>query len=87
MMHADLPRALQIEQDILKFFAACVAPLQQQGYSNPALDKFLATVGGCYQVGTRLRWPYEWIPEAQVAAAREQARQMIPYFFEASHEV
>lgn len=87
LMHTDLPRALQIEQDILKLFAACIAPLQQQGYSNPALDKFLAAVGGCYHVGTRLRWPYQYIPETEVAAARKLARQMIPYFFDASHEI
>lgn len=87
MMHTDLPRALQIEQDILKFFAACIAPVQQQGYSNPALDKFLAAVGGWYEIGTRLRWPYKWIPETEVAAARETARQMIPYFFDGNHEI
>jgi 4-hydroxy-tetrahydrodipicolinate synthase len=87
LMQADLPQALQIEQSILKFFAACITPLQQQGYSNPALDKFLATVGGCYQIGTRLRWPYKWIPEEEVPAARELARQMIPYFFDASNEI
>jgi 4-hydroxy-tetrahydrodipicolinate synthase len=86
MMHTDIQRALQLERDILKFFATCIAPLQKQGYSNPALDKFLAAVGGFYQVGTRLRWPYKWIPEQQVATVREQAQQLIPYFFDASNE-
>jgi dihydrodipicolinate synthase/N-acetylneuraminate lyase len=82
MMQTDIDQALKIEQDILAFFKQCIAPLQQQGYSNPALDKFLATVGGHYNVGTRLRWPYKWVPEEQVAKAREQAQQMIPYFFD-----
>jgi 4-hydroxy-tetrahydrodipicolinate synthase len=81
LMHTDINAALDIEQGILSFFAECIAPLQKQGYSNPALDKFLATVGGCYQVGTRLRWPYKWIDESEVAATRERARQLIPYFF------
>jgi 4-hydroxy-tetrahydrodipicolinate synthase len=81
MMQTDLEQALKIEQDILAFFKACIAPLQQQGYSNPALDKFLAAVGGHYQVGTRLRWPYQFIPEEQVAAVHQQAIEMIPYFF------
>lgn len=87
MMHFDIDAALTIQQDILTFFAKCVAPLQQQGYSNPALDKFLAAVGGCYNVGTRLRWPYQWIDERQVAPALEIARQMIPYFFDSSNEI
>jgi dihydrodipicolinate synthase/N-acetylneuraminate lyase len=87
MMQTDIAQALKIEQDILAFFAMCIAPLQQQGYSNPALDKFLAAVGGCYNVGTRLRWPYKWVPEEQVAAVQKQARQMIPYFFDSAHEV
>ncbi|GAB3909452.1 dihydrodipicolinate synthase family protein [Mucilaginibacter boryungensis] len=82
MMHTDINAAMEIEKSILAFFKECIAPLQQQGYSNPALDKFLAAVGGWYQVGTRLRWPYKGIPESEVPAVRERARQMIPYFFD-----
>jgi dihydrodipicolinate synthase/N-acetylneuraminate lyase len=82
MMHTDMERALEIQREILHFFSVCIAPLQRQGYSNPALDKFLATVGGHYQTGLRLRWPYKWIPEQEVAPVREKAKQLIPYFFE-----
>jgi len=82
MMHTDIHAALKIEQSMLAFFAECIAPLQKQDYNNPALDKFLAAVGGCYQVGTRLRWPYKWIAESHVTAVRERARQLIPYFFD-----
>ncbi|MGF7082878.1 dihydrodipicolinate synthase family protein [Mucilaginibacter sp. UYCu711] len=82
LMQTDIDQALKIQDDILAFFKQCVMPLAQQGYSNPALDKFLAAVGGHYNVGTRLRWPYKWIPEEQVTKAREQARQMMPYFFD-----
>jgi 4-hydroxy-tetrahydrodipicolinate synthase len=82
MMQTDIDQALKIQDDILAFFKQCVMPLAQQGYSNPALDKFLAAVGGHYNIGTRLRWPYKWIPEEQVAEAREQARQLMPYFFD-----
>ncbi|MFA6086570.1 dihydrodipicolinate synthase family protein [Mucilaginibacter sp.] len=81
MMHTDIDNALKIQWDILTFFSAVITPLQQKGYSNPALDKFLAAVGGHYQVGTRLRWPYKWIPDTEVAAAQEKARELIPYFF------
>jgi 4-hydroxy-tetrahydrodipicolinate synthase len=87
MMHTDINAALEIEAGIMAFFKECVAPLQQQAYSNPALDKFLATVGGCYKVGTRLRWPYKWVDEQQVAAARESARRLIPYFFDTANEI
>jgi 4-hydroxy-tetrahydrodipicolinate synthase len=81
MMQTDIDQALKIQEDILAFFKQCVMPLAQQSYSNPALDKFLAAVGGHYNVGTRLRWPYKGIPEDQVAEAHDQARQMMPYFF------
>lgn len=87
LMQTDINAALAIEKDILAFFKECVAPLQQQGYSNPALDKFLAAAGGCYQVGTRLRWPYKWVDEEQAPAARERAKQLIPYFFDAENEI
>ncbi|MES2378243.1 MAG: dihydrodipicolinate synthase family protein [Bacteroidota bacterium] len=82
MMQTDIDQALKIQDDIAVFFKQCVVPLAQQGYSNPALDKFLAAVGGHYNVGTRLRWPYKGIPEDQVSAARQQAKQMMPYFFD-----
>jgi 4-hydroxy-tetrahydrodipicolinate synthase len=81
MMHIDLERALDIEKRIQEFFRQCIAPLQQRGYSNPALDKFLAAVGGWGNVGTRLRWPYQWISEAEVPAARAIAKEIIPEFF------
>jgi 4-hydroxy-tetrahydrodipicolinate synthase len=82
MMQTDIDQALKIEQEILAFFKQCVTPLAQQGYSNPALDKFLAAVGGHYRIGTRLRWPYKGVPEGQVAEARKIAKQIIPYFFD-----
>lgn len=82
LIQTDLPAALEIEKSILAFFAECIAPLQKLGYSNPALDKFLAAVGGHYQIGTRLRWPYQWIDENQVPIVAERARQLIPYFFQ-----
>lgn len=87
LMQTDLPSALEIEKNILTFFGECIAPLQKQGYSNPALDKFLAAVGGHYQIGTRLRWPYRWIDESLVPAARERAKELIPYFFKPDNEI
>ena len=81
LMQTDLPRALEIQQRILRFFDACIIPFKEQGFSNPALDKFLAAVGGWGTVGTRLRWPYRSIAETEVAGARDIARAMLPEFF------
>jgi dihydrodipicolinate synthase/N-acetylneuraminate lyase len=80
-MQEDIDEALRIEQHILEFFRICIAPYQQQGYSNPALDKFLAAVGGAIQIPTRLRWPYKWIAQNEVEAARKVAKSLIPEFF------
>lgn len=46
-----------------------------------ALDKLLAAVGNWSQVGTRLRWPYRGIGEAEATALQRPARQMIPELF------
>jgi 4-hydroxy-tetrahydrodipicolinate synthase len=80
-MATDPDGALQVQERILQFFATCIVPLKNAGYSNPALDKFLAAVGGWGSVGTRLRWPYKWIDEKEVAGAREVAQRLLPEFF------
>jgi dihydrodipicolinate synthase/N-acetylneuraminate lyase len=82
LMHTDLPKALDIQQRILQFFDSCIVPYKNAGYSNPALDKFLAAVGGWSNIGTRLRWPYKWIPEEEVASARKVCKELLPEFFE-----
>ncbi|HVU56166.1 MAG TPA: dihydrodipicolinate synthase family protein [Puia sp.] len=81
MMQTDLPEALRIQQRIGEFFDRCILPYKQAGYSNPALDKFLATVGRWGNVGTRLRWPYKWIDEKEAASARVIAKSLLPEFF------
>ncbi len=81
LMQTDLAEALRIQQRIGEFFDRCILPFKQAGYSNPALDKFLAAVGGWGSVGTRLRWPYKWIDEGEAAAARAVAKSLLPEFF------
>lgn len=78
LMHSDLEKALNIQKKILQFFEECILPYQRAGFSDPALDKFLAAIGGYCAVGTRLRWPYQWIPPEAVAAARLKAKKHIP---------
>jgi dihydrodipicolinate synthase/N-acetylneuraminate lyase len=81
LMQTDLPEALRIQQCIGEFFDRCIRPYKEAGYSNPALDKFLAAVGGWGSVGTRLRWPYKWIDEKDAADARAVAKKLLPEFF------
>lgn len=80
-MQTDLPAALRVQERILKFFDQCIVPYKRAGFSNPALDKFLAAVGGWGSVGTRLRWPYKWIDEQEAVAAGTVARRLLPEFF------
>ena len=81
IMQTDIDKALNIEQRINDFFAEAIVPYKNAGYSNPALDKLLAAVGGWATVGTRLRWPYRWIPEEEAASVRKSAEKHLPSFF------
>jgi len=81
LMQNDLDKAVQVQENILQFFATCIVPYKNAGYCNPALDKFLAAIGGWGSVGTRLRWPYKWIAEEEVPAARIVAKRLLPDFF------
>ncbi|WP_346318425.1 dihydrodipicolinate synthase family protein [Chitinophaga sp. YIM B06452] len=81
-MHTNMEAALELEGRIQRFMNEQIVPyITQQGYSNQAVDKFLAAIGGWAEVGTRLRWPYKWIPEEEVDAAREVCRELLPEFF------
>lgn len=81
-MHTDMEAALELEGRIQQFMTEQIVPyITGKGYSNQAVDKFLAAIGGWAEVGTRLRWPYQWIPENEVAGARKVCRNMLPEFF------
>jgi dihydrodipicolinate synthase/N-acetylneuraminate lyase len=82
LMETDIVAALEIQKRILSFFDECIIPFKNAGYSNPALDKLLAAAGGWADVGTRLRWPYRWIPESEVRNVASKARSWLPEFFE-----
>jgi len=82
LMQSDIDKALDVQQRILRFFETCIMPFIKEGYSNPALDKFLAAVGGWGNVGTQLRWPYRSIAAAEVEGARKVCRAMLPEFFD-----
>ncbi|MGH3655648.1 MAG: dihydrodipicolinate synthase family protein [Micromonosporaceae bacterium] len=79
----DPDAGLDVERRIGEFFAGHVVPLQRRGLSNPALDKFLAAVGGWAGAGTRIRWPMTSAPDTAVPAARATAQALVPELFPA----
>ncbi|HEY8528081.1 MAG TPA: hypothetical protein VIL22_00205 [Paenibacillaceae bacterium] len=82
LMLTDLQEALSWEQRIRAFMEQHIAPfVREKGYSNQAVDKLLAAVGGWCRVGTRLRWPYRGIPEEEAGRIRSHAIAMLPEAF------
>lgn len=79
---SDAERGVMIEKTIKKFFVQEIIPLASKGYSDPALDKLLAAVGGKIPVNTRLRWPYKSVDDKQVIAVRAAAKRILPDFFD-----
>ena len=80
-MLSDVKEALVIEKSLLGFFKKVIDPLKEAGYSNPALDKFLAAVGGWSKISTMVRWPYRSVPESNIDHATKYARKVLPGFF------
>lgn len=66
---------------IMAFFDSYMTPLKARGYSNTALDKALAAVGGWASIGTRARWPYASVPEEEIAVLAPLARAALPELF------
>lgn len=81
LMVDDPAAALDVQRRIQGFFADHVAALARQGFGNPALDKFLAHLGGWAPIGTRVRWPYDSVDESLAERLRPEARARIPELF------
>jgi dihydrodipicolinate synthase/N-acetylneuraminate lyase len=77
----DLPAALEFEQRLRGFLDAHIGPLARAGYSDPALDKTLAAIGGWAPIGTRVRWPHRWVPEEAIPPLRAAAKAAVPELF------
>jgi dihydrodipicolinate synthase/N-acetylneuraminate lyase len=72
----------ELQSRIQKFMDECIVPyIRDKEYSNQAVDKFMAAVGGWTPISTRLRWPYKWIPEAEVLPVREKCAKLLPEVF------
>jgi dihydrodipicolinate synthase/N-acetylneuraminate lyase len=83
MMHSDPVRAADVEGRLQGFLDRHITPLQQRGFANPALDKTMAHIGGWADIGTRVRWPYQGVPEDEATALRPLARAAVPELFPA----
>lgn len=77
-MRTDPAAADDLERRIGELFERHIRPLIDQGFSNPALDKFLAKIGDWCDIGLRVRWPYASIPPDAVDTARADARDLVP---------
>ena len=81
-MRTNPAGALELEGRIQSFLRGHILPLvARYGFSNCALDKLLAAIGGWGTVGTRLRWPYRWAQQSEVTRLREIARRELPEMF------
>ena len=80
-MDRDPAGAEALGARIMAFFDSYIAPLKARGYSNTALDKALAAVGGWAPIGTRARWPYSSVPDDEVAVLAPLARTALPELF------
>jgi 4-hydroxy-tetrahydrodipicolinate synthase len=83
LMKGDWAAAKEEEDRIQSFMTAHILPFRDdQGFSNMALDKLLASIGNWAPIDTRLRWPYAGVGEAEVDRLRRLAREEIPFLFE-----
>ena len=81
-MTHDINNALELEKRIQKFMSTYIAPyILEKKYSNQAVDKFIAAVGGWSDISPKLRWPYKWIEKSEVSNIRKQAKKLLPEFF------
>ncbi|QKJ32630.1 dihydrodipicolinate synthase family protein [Mucilaginibacter mali] len=81
-MLTDMDKALEMQGRIQEFIFKYIIPyITEKGYSDQAIDKFLAAIGGWCNVGTRLRWPYHWIDEAEIKRMRPICKDLLPEFF------
>jgi len=79
LMKSDLSAALAFEARILEFLKRHIIPTD---YCNAAKDKWMAAIGNWAQMGTRLRWPYRFVPESEAKRLQPIARQALPELFE-----
>jgi 4-hydroxy-tetrahydrodipicolinate synthase len=81
-MKDDMEGALEMQSRIQLFMNDHIVPfIKEQRYSNQAVDKLMAAVGGWMTISPRLRWPYRWINNDEVMRVKEHAKKILPEFF------
>lgn len=81
-MKVDMKDALELESRIQLFMSKYIIPyIAERKYSNQAVDKFLAAIGGWMPISTRLRWPYSGIDAKEVKDVRIACQKLLPEFF------
>jgi len=77
-MKSDISEALALETRILHFLKQHIIPAN---YCNAAKDKWMAAIGNWTDLGTRLRWPYQFVPESEAKRLQPLAREALPELF------
>ena len=80
LMQTDLPSAIEVESRIQSVMDEYAVPLLKQGFSNPAIDKFLAAIGAWAPIGPRMRRPYRSVDASLAEKVREDVWKIIPEF-------
>jgi dihydrodipicolinate synthase/N-acetylneuraminate lyase len=78
LMKTDIASAVALERRILEFLQLHIIPTD---YCNAAKDKFMAAIGNWAEVGTRLRWPYRFVPESEAKRLQPVVRKSLPELF------
>ncbi len=83
-MLADNDAAVEFQHRFHRFINEHLFPLaKKHSLSNPALDKFMAAVGGWADLGIRMRWPYNSARSEDVVHFRPIVRELLPELFTA----
>ena len=81
MMQTDLRGALALEVEIRSFWEGEMGALiTRRHFSNFAVDKFAAAVGGWTPITSRVRFPYRSIPMEEAEILREKLPERLPGF-------
>jgi len=79
----NMEAGLELESRIGLFMKNFIEPLiTVHQFPNHACDRFMAVLGGWCDVGEKLRWPYKSVPLEYADEIKEEARTIIPEFFE-----
>jgi len=78
--------SFEVQERIQRFMDECIVPyIRDKGYSNQAVDKFMAAVGGWTAISTRLRWPYRGVPQDEVLSVRKKCASLLPEVFSSEY--